>query len=156
MLDQDPYQPPHSIVPMRDLISDSIAQERFAMTWLVVLATVALALASVGIYSVISHITTLRTREIGIRLALGAQTSDVMTLVMRNGMILALTGVVIGLAGSLILTQLIESLLFGVTATDVTTLTSVSALMIVVSLLATYIPARRATRVDPLVAFRYE
>ena len=89
-------------------------------------------------------------------MALGAQSSDVMTLVMRNGMILALTGVAIGLAGSLILTQLIESLLFGVSASDVTTLTSVSALMIVVSLLATYIPARRATRVDPLVAFKYE
>ena len=156
ILDQDPHQPPHSIVAMDDLISDSIAQGRFAMTWLVVLATVALALASVGIYSVISHLTALRTREIGIRMALGAQSSDVMTLVMRNGMILALTGVAIGLAGSLILTQLIESLLFGVSASDVTTLTSVSALMIVVSLLATYIPARRATRVDPLVAFKYE
>ena len=156
ILDQDPHQPPHSIVAMDDLISDSIAQGRFAMTWLVVLATVALALASVGIYSVISHLTALRTREIGIRMALGAQSSDVMTLVMRNGMILALTGVAIGLAGSLILTQLIESLLFGVSASDVTTLTSVSVLMIVVSLLANYIPARRETRVDPLVSLKYE
>ncbi|HEX7333785.1 MAG TPA: ABC transporter permease [Pyrinomonadaceae bacterium] len=156
MLEQDPYQPPHSIVPMADLISDSIARERFAMTWLVVLAAIALTLASVGIYSVVSHVTTQRTREVGIRLALGAQTSDVMSLVMRNGMTLVLIGVAIGLAGSLIMTQLIESLLFGVTPTDVWTLASVSALMIVVSILATYIPARRATKVDPLVAFRYE
>ena len=126
------------------------------MTWLVVLAAIALALASVGIYSVISHVTTQRTREVGIRLALGAQTRDVMTLVMRNGMTLALIGVGIGLAGSLAMTRLIESLLFEVTPTDVTTLASVSALVIVVSLLAIYIPARRATKVDPLVAFRYE
>jgi putative ABC transport system permease protein len=156
ILDQDPDQPPHSIVAMGDLISDSIARERFAMTWLVVLAAIALALASVGIYSVISHVTTQRTREVGIRLALGAQTSDVMSLVMRNGVTLALIGVAIGLAGSLAMTQLIESLLFGVTASDVTTLASVSTLMIVVSILASYIPARRATKVDPLVAIRYE
>lgn len=156
ILDQDPYQPPHSIVPMGDLISDSIARERFAMTWLVVLAAIALALASVGIYSVISHVTTQRTREVGIRLALGAQTSDVMTLVMRSGMTLALIGVAIGLAGALTMTQLIKSLLFGVTPIDGTTLASVSVIMIVVSLLASYIPARRATKVDPLVAFRYE
>lgn len=156
ILDQDPYRPPHSIVAMSDLISDSIARERFAMTWLGVLAAIALALASVGIYSVISHVTTQRTREVGIRLALGAQTSDVMTLVVRNGMTLALIGVAIGLAGSLTMTQLIESLLFGVTPSDVTTLASVSALLIVVSLLASYIPARRATKVDPLVALRYE
>lgn len=155
-LDQDRYQPPHSITAMGDLISDSIAKERFAMTWLVVLAAIALTLASVGIYSVISHVTTQRTREVGIRLALGAQTRDVMTLVMRNGMTLALIGVAIGLAGSLTMTQLIESLLFGVTPSDVTTLASVSALVIVVSLLAIYIPARRATKVDPLVAFKYE
>ena len=126
------------------------------MTWLVVLAAIALALASVGIYSVISHVTTLRTREVGIRLALGAQTNDVMTLMLRNGMTLALIGVAIGLAGSLTLTRLIKSLLFGVTVTDVPTLAGVSALMIVVSFLASYIPARRATKVDPLVAFKYE
>lgn len=156
ILDQDPYQPPHSIVAMSELISDSIAQERFAMTWLVALAAIALALVSVGIYSVISHVTTQRTREVGIRLALGAQTSDVMSLVMRNGVTLALIGVAIGLAGSLAMTKLIESLLFGVTASDVTTLASVSALMIVVSMLASYIPARRATKVDPLVAIKYE
>ena len=156
ILNQDPYQPPHSIVTMRDLISDSIAKERFAMTWLVVLAAIALTLTSVGIYSVISHFTTQRTREVGIRLALGAQTMDVMTLVMRNGMTLALIGVAIGLAGSLTMTQLIKSLLFGVTPGDVTTLACVSALVMVVSILASYIPARRATRVDPLVAFKYE
>ncbi len=155
-LDQDPYQPPHRIDAMGDLISDSIAKERFAMTWLVVLAAIALALASVGIYSVISHVTTQRTREVGIRLALGAQTRDVMTLVMRNGMTLTLIGLAIGLAGSLTMTRLIESLLFGVTPGDVTTLASVSALLILVSFLATYIPARRASKVDPLVALKYD
>ena len=156
ILDQDPYQPPHSIVTMRDLISDSIAKERFAMTWLVMLAAIALLLTSVGIYSIISHVTTQRTREVGIRLALGAQTIDVMTLVMRNGMTLVLIGVAIGLAGSLTMTQLIKSLLFGVTPVDFTTLACVSAVVIVVSLVASYIPARRASRIDPLVAFKYE
>ena len=156
ILELDPYRPPHSIVAMSDLISDSMARERFAMTWLGVLAAIALALASVGIFSVISHVTAQRTREVGIRLALGAQTSDVLKLVVRNGMTLTLIGVAIGLAGALALTRLIGSLLFGVTPSDLTTFISASALLIVVALLACYIPARRATKVDPLVALRYE
>lgn len=156
ILELDPYRPPHSIVAMSDLVSDSIARERFALTWLGVLAAIALVLASVGVYSVISHVTAQRTREVGIRLALGAQTGDILRLMVRHGMILALTGVAIGLAGALVLTRLIRSLLFGVAPNDVATLISVAALMIVVALLASYIPARRATRVDPLVALRYE
>lgn len=156
ILELDPYRPPHSIAAMADLISDSISRERFAMTWLSVLAAIVLALASVGIYSVISHVTARRTREVGIRLALGAQTSEVLKLVVRNGMTLTLIGVAIGLAGALALTRLIWSLLFGVAPSDLTTLISASVLLIVVALLACYIPARRATKVDPLVALRYE
>ncbi|MCM3901012.1 MAG: ABC transporter permease [Pyrinomonadaceae bacterium] len=156
ILELDPYRPPHSIVAMRDLISDSIARERFAMTWLGVLAAIALVLASVGIYSVISHVTAQRTREVGIRLALGAQTSDVLRLVVLKGMKLTLIGVVIGFASALGLTRLIGSLLFGVTSSDLMTFISASALLIVVALLACYVPARRATKVDPLVALRYE
>jgi putative ABC transport system permease protein len=156
ILELDPYRPPHSIVAMSDLISDSIARERFAMAWLGVLAAIALTLASVGIFSVISHVTAQRTREVGIRLALGAQTSDVLKLVVRNGMTLTLIGVAIGLAGALALTRLIGSLLFGVTPSDLPTFISAAALLIVVALVACYIPARRATKVDPLVALRYE
>ncbi len=156
ILELDPYRPPHSIVAMSDLIADSIARERFAMTWLGLLAAIALALASVGIFSVISHVTAQRTREVGIRLALGAQKSDVLRLVVQSGMTLTLIGVAIGLAGALALTRLIGSLLFGVTPADLTTFISASALLMLVALLACYIPARRATKVDPLAALRYE
>ncbi len=156
ILELDPYRPPHSIVAMSDLIADSIARERFAMIWLGLLAAIALALASVGIFSVISHVTAQRTREVGIRLALGAQKSDVLSLVVQSGMTLTLIGVAIGLAGALALTRLIGSLLFGVTPADLTTFISASALLMLVAFLACYIPAWRATKVDPLTALRYE
>jgi len=154
MLELDPYRPPHSIVAMSDLISDSIARERFAMTWLGVLAAIALALASVGIYSVISHVTAQRTREVGIRLALGAQTSHVLRVVVQKGMTLTLIGVVIGLVGALALTRLFGGLLFGVTPSDLATFVGASTLLIVIALVACYIPARRATKVDPVISLR--
>jgi putative ABC transport system permease protein len=141
---------------MNDLISESMKRERFAMTWLGVLAALALTLAGVGIYSVISHITGRRTREIGIRLALGAQKVDILKLVLKTGLTFVLIGIALGLAGSLVLTRLIGSLLFDVKPIDVTTFSVVSGVMSMVALAASYLPARHATRVDPLVALHFE
>jgi len=152
----DKDQPIDRIAPMSELLADSIAQPRFYTLLLTIFAAMASALAAVGIYGVMSYAVTQRTHEIGIRMALGARAADVLRLVVRNGMLLALTGVAIGLVGAFALTRLMTSLLFGVTPTDATTFVAVSVLLIVVALLACYIPARRATKVDPLVALRYE
>jgi putative ABC transport system permease protein len=153
-LDKD--QPIDRIAPMSDLLADSIAQPRFYTLLLTIFAAIAFSLAAVGIYGVMSYAVTQRTHEIGVRMALGAQAEDVLKLVVRNGMALALIGVAIGLAGAFALTRLMTTLLLWVTPTDVATFATVSALIIIVALLACYIPARRASKVDPLVALRYE
>ena len=152
----DKDQAVFNVTTLDQLRAESILIRRFFMLLLLVFAGLALILAAVGIYGVMSYVASQRTHEIGIRVALGAQTSDVLKLLIGNGMALALIGVVAGLAGALALTRVMAGLLFGVSATDAMTFVSVSVGLIAVALLACYIPARRATKVDPLVALRYE
>jgi putative ABC transport system permease protein len=156
VLSLDKEQPVSSIKTLNDLFSTSIAQQQFSMLLLGVFAAVALALAAVGIYGVLSYAVTQRTHEIGIRMALGAGRRDVLWLVVGKGMLLTVIGVAGGLLAAFGLTRLMATLLFGVTATDAATFASVASALFVVALLACYIPALRATKVDPLVALRYE
>jgi putative ABC transport system permease protein len=152
----DKDQAVFNVTTLAQLMGESIAVRRFFMLLLLVFAALALVLAAVGIYGVMSYVASQRTHEIGIRMALGAQAKDVLKLIIGNGMILALIGVALGLAGAFAVTRLLAGLLFGVAATDSLTFVSVSAGLIAVALIACYIPARRATKVDPLVALRYE
>jgi len=152
----DPQQPIGDVTTMERLLAKSIASSRFNTVLLTIFAFVALALAAVGTYGVMSYAVTQRTHEFGIRMALGAGTLDLLQLVLRRGMTLAIIGVFLGLVGALALTRLMTSLLFEVRPTDAITFVAVSFSLIGVALLACYIPARRATKVDPLVALRYE
>jgi putative ABC transport system permease protein len=152
----DPNQPVYNVQTMEAVIVKSVSERRLNMLLLTIFAGVAMLLAMVGIYSVMSYTVTQSTREIGIRMALGARPRDVLKLVVGQGLLLTLVGVGLGVVGALGLTRLMESLLFGVKATDPLTFAAVSALLIVVALLACYWPARRATRVDPMIALRYE
>jgi ABC-type antimicrobial peptide transport system permease subunit len=133
-----------------------LLKRKFSMTLLTIFAGIAIALASIGLYGVMSYSVSQRTREMGIRMALGAQRRDVLQLVIRRGMLLTMVGIGLGLAGSFGLTRLISSLLFGVSATDIGTFGAVSSLLFVIALLACWLPARRASRVDPIVALRTE
>ena len=153
---RDKDQAVFNVRTMEQALSQSVAARRFSMILLGVFAVLALLLAAVGIYGVISYSVAQRTREVGIRMALGARAIDVLKLVMRDGLKLVLIGVGLGLAGALALTRLMTTLLFGVTPTDVLTYATVAFGLIVVALIACCIPARRATKVDPLVALRFE
>ena len=152
----DSQLPVTRVETMSEVAASSFAARRFNMSLLSVFAGLALVLAAIGIYGVMSNAVTQRTQEIGIRLALGARTIDVLKLIIRDGLVLVSTGVALGLAGAYALTRLMTTLLFGVTPTDGLTIGVVSAVLIGIALLACFIPARRATRVDPLVALRYE
>jgi predicted permease len=154
--DLDKDQPVFGLEPMGQLIEQSLASQRFASMLLGIFAGIALILGSVGIYGVMAYLVTERTHEMGIRMALGATRNDVMSLVLKYGLRLAIAGLGIGLVASIALTRLLATLLFGVSPTDPLTLAVVGLVLVGVALLACYIPARRATRVDPMVALRYE
>jgi predicted permease len=154
--DLDPALPIFRMQVMSDLVADSLVRPRFLSILLGVFSAIALALAAVGIYGVMAYSVSQRTQEIGVRMALGARTSDVLKMILGQGIKLAGAGVVIGLAGAFALTRVMSTLLFEVSVTDPTTFAAVVTLLAVVALLACYIPARRATRVDPIVALRVE
>ena len=148
--------PIDEVTSLQDHVSRSLVQQKLVARLASFFGLLALLLACIGLYGVLSYSVARRRNEIGIRMALGASTLDVLKLVLRNGMTLTLIGLGIGVAGSLALTRLVTTLLFGVTATDVTTFVVVSITLVLVALIACYIPARRATRVDPLIALRYD
>jgi len=152
----DKQIPVTKLRPMTDVMSASLAAQRFNMTLMGIFAAVALLLAAIGIYGVISYSVTQRTHEIGIRMALGADTRDVLKGVLREGLLLAGAGVAIGLGAAYALTRVMSSLLFNVSTTDPVIFISISLILIGVALGATFIPARRATKVDPMIALRYE
>jgi putative ABC transport system permease protein len=156
VLSIDPNQPISNVSTLEKVVDESVAQRRLNMLLMGLFGALAMLLSAVGIYGLLSHAVTQRTQEMGIRMALGAQVSDVLKLVLKQGMMLALIGEAIGLVGALALTRLIRGLLFGVTPNDVTTFVVVAGVLGIVALMACYLPARRATKVDPLIALRYE
>lgn len=156
VMELDGEQPVSAVASMEQNLADSVATKRFSTTLLGIFAVLALLLATIGIYGVISFSVTRRTHEIGVRMALGARRADVLRMVVGQGTLLALIGVAIGLAAALALTRFIGSLLYGVQATDPLVFLGVSLLLTAVAALASYLPARRAARVDPMVALRYE
>ena len=141
---------------MNEVIAETLAERRFSMILLDAFAVVALLLASVGLYGVISYLVGQRTHELGIRMALGATRKNVLRLVLGQGMKMALSGVALGLVAALGLTRLLAKMLYGVSTTDPVTFAVISLLLTIVALLACFVPALRATKVDPLVALRYE
>jgi predicted permease len=151
-----PNVPVHSVVTMDQIVTRSMANRRFSLELLGVFATAALLLAAIGIYGVMSYTFSQRTHEVGVRVALGAQRRDILRLAISEGMFVVAIGLLIGLAGTLAVTRVFQSMLFGVNASDPITLIGVTGILAAVALLACYIPARRATRVDPLVALRVE
>jgi putative ABC transport system permease protein len=147
---------PVSFRTLQQIFSSSLDQRRFSLAIFSVFAAVALTLAVMGVYSVMAYAVAERTKEIGVRMALGASIKDILILVMRQGGKLIATGATLGVIGSLLLTRLLTSMLYGVSAADPATFAGVALSLVGVALLACYIPARRATKVDPMVALRLE
>jgi putative ABC transport system permease protein len=152
----DPNLPIASIRTMESVVSEAAARSRLSSYLLTGFAAIALLLAAIGLYGIISYDVTQRRGEIGVRLALGADHGDILRLIVKQGMILTAAGLAVGLAGAFALTRLLRSLLFGVATTDLATFVMVPLLLVAVALLASYLPARRAARVDPMVALRAE
>ena len=152
----DPNLPIADIRSMQQLFDDDLGAYSTLVGLLLVLATIAISLSCVGLYGVVTYSVAMRTQEIGIRLALGARAGDVLHLVLRRGVIITGVGVIIGLGIAALLAKLLESLLIGVSVTDPVTYLGLGALLIAVTLIASYLPARRATKIDPLKALRYE
>ena len=152
----DPDQPLASVRTMDELLRRTLSETRFSLLLFGLFAALALVLAAIGIYGVMATAVTQRTHEIGLRMALGAQRRDVFSLIVGEGMAMVVIGVAVGLASAVALTRLMSSLLFEVSPTDPPTLAIITLLLAVVALLACFLPARRATKVDPLVALRYE
>jgi putative ABC transport system permease protein len=152
----DPDQPISDVRTMDQVLGEETASRRLGMTLLTIFAALALLLATLGIYGVLAYFVVQHTQEIGVRMALGAQGRDIVSLVLKKGMRLAVLGVVIGLGASFVLTRLMASLLFGIGTADPVTYATIALLLILVALFACYLPARRATKVDPMVALIYE
>jgi ABC-type antimicrobial peptide transport system permease subunit len=156
MHELDPTLTVFDVQTMSDRMSASMARQRFATTMLGVFAAFALVLAIIGVYGVMSHLVAQGSHDIGVRMALGAERGGILLMVLRQGMELTLAGVVAGLLGAAALTRVMASLLFGVSATDLVTFSIVPLVLIVTAICATYLPALRATRVDPTIALREE
>jgi ABC-type antimicrobial peptide transport system permease subunit len=152
----DPELPVYGAQTLNDAVTASLEQRRFSMDIVAAFAVTALLLAALGIYGTISYVVSERTHEFGIRLALGADRGNILEMVLGQGLRLAAIGTALGVAGALIVSHLMTGLLYGVTPTDPLTFVGVALVLTLVALAACYIPARRATRVDPLVALHYE
>ena len=152
----DKTQPVYNVKPLEEYLSSTLAERSFTLALLALFGGLALGLAAVGTYGVISYTASLRTREVGIRMALGARRADVLGMVLRQGLALTGAGLALGLAASLALTRLLSSLLFEVKPGDVTTSAAVALVLAAVALAASYLPARRASRVDPMVSLRHD
>ena len=152
----DKELPIYDVSTMKDVVAESLAQRRFTLWLLTSFAGIALLLAAIGLYGVISYSVTQRTREMGVRMALGASPRDLLRLILGSGARLAAIGIAAGILAALILTRFMSGMLFGVHPADPLTFAAVSLLLLIVILFASYVPARRAAKVDPMVALRYE
>jgi putative ABC transport system permease protein len=152
----DKNLPLFQVQPLSEVLRDSVSQPRFTMFLLIAFAGLALALSAIGLYGVLAYTVSRRTQEIGVRMALGAQAAGVLSMVLREGVVATAAGLGLGLAGALILARLMSTLLFGVKADDPLTFAAVALMIAAVAVLASYVPARRASRVDPMAALRYE
>jgi putative ABC transport system permease protein len=152
----DKDQPVSQVDSMENIVSRWVAPRRFTMTVLLSFGGIALILAGVGLYSVLAYSVTLRTKEIGVRVALGAQPNSVIGLVLRQGAWMTIVGIVAGLAGAFALTRFMQSIIFGISSFDIVTFICVTAVLAAIALAASYLPARRAARIDPMQALRSE